>query len=321
MKIPSSLPNCSVEAIHEAAEKLRAGHLVAFPTETVYGLGADAVNELAVKRIYEVKGRPTNHPLIVHVASIDALEVWAQGIPQYAFELAQAYWPGPMTLVLKRTHLARDFITGGQDSIGIRVPSDPIALALLNRFEFLGGLGVAAPSANRFGQVSPTTRSDVIEEIGDFLLEDDLVLNGRKSQIGIESTIIDSRGSFPVILRPGAITEPMINEIRQVDSQASCKSTRVSGAFEKHYAPAAKILLDQTPIAGQAYFAMSQFVTPRGVYRIASPDSEAEFAKNLYSSMREADRKGFRELVIVSPRDSALSTAIMDRLNRASNGR
>ena len=179
------LSACSVNAIQKAAEQLKAGNLVAFPTETVYGLGADATNEKAVKRIYEVKGRPTDHPLIVHVPSINALDTWARDIPDYAINLARAHWPGPMTLILRRKEIAQDFITGGQNSVGIRVPSDSIALELLTRFESLGGLGIAAPSANRFGCVSPTSAQDVQEDIGSYLMNDDLVLEGGRSEIGI----------------------------------------------------------------------------------------------------------------------------------------
>ena len=203
----------SAYATQKAAEQLKAGHLVAFPTETVYGLGADATNENAVRRIYEVKGRPTDHPLIVHVSSIRAMNIWAREIPDYAMELAHAFWPGPMTLILKRKDIAKDFITGGQDSVGIRVPSHPIALELMTRFEALGGVGIAAPSANRFGQVSPTSASDVHEELGRFFHSEDLILEGGRSDVGIESTIIDTTGNFPIVLRPGAVTRNDIGRI------------------------------------------------------------------------------------------------------------
>ncbi len=200
------LSNCTADTIRDAAAALRAGHLVAFPTETVYGLGADARNPIAVKRIYEVKGRPSDHPLIVHISSINQLGKWASEIPDYAITLGRNFWPGPMTLILKRTDMAEDFITGAQDTVGLRVPSDPIALALIQEFEKISNSAIAAPSANRFGQVSPTSSSDVYEELGEFLANSDIVLNGGNSSIGIESTIIDCAGRFPTILRPGYVT-------------------------------------------------------------------------------------------------------------------
>ena len=316
------LSTCSAEAIQKAAEQLKAGYLVAFPTETVYGLGADATNEEAVKRIYEVKGRPSDHPLIVHVSSMNGLEIWGQEIPHYAIELAHTYWPGPMTLILKRTELARDFVTGGQDSVGIRIPSDPVALELLSLFESLGGLGVAAPSANRFGQVSPTSAHDVQVELGEYLTEGDVILEGGQSDVGIESTIIDCRNLLPVILRPGAITIAMINSVIEVDfANLRQPQFRVSGNLEKHYAPKAKVIINQPPISGQAFIALSIFTTPDGVYRISSPANVAEFAQNLYAGMRKADELGFGELVIEVPKGQGIEIALLDRLNKAAQGR
>ena len=175
---------------------------MAFPTETVYGLGADATNEKAVARIYEVKGRPTDHPLIVHISSINNLDKWVKDMPEYAIKLAKTFWPGPMTLILPRTELAKDFVTGGQNNVGIRVPEHIVALELLKEFEAQGGLGVAAPSANRFGKVSPTTSEAVVDELGNYLSRDDQILNGGSSQIGIESTIIYCTKDVPIILRP-----------------------------------------------------------------------------------------------------------------------
>lgn len=316
------LSTCSADAIQRAAEQLKAGHLVAFPTETVYGLGADATNEQAVKRIYEVKGRPSNHPLIVHVSSINALETWVQEIPDYAIDLARAFWPGPMTLILKRSEVAKDFITGSQDSVGIRVPSNPIALELLTRFESLGGLGIAAPSANRFGQVSPTSAKDVQAELGDYLLDVDSILVGGQSDVGIESTIIDCSQEAPIILRPGAITAAMVNSVAKFDSGSIGEpQLQVSGNLEKHYAPNAKVIINQSPKSGQAYFALSSFQTPEGVYRISSPADVHEFAQNLYVGMRTADELGFSELIIEVPEGQGIEIALKDRLNKASKGR
>ena len=316
------LPTCSADSIQKAAEQLKAGHLVAFPTETVYGLGADASNEVAVKRIYEVKGRPTNHPLIIHVSSINGLEVWAQNIPEYALILARAFWPGPMTLILNRKDIAKDFITGSQDSVGIRVPSDPIALDLLSRFETLGGLGIAAPSANRFGQVSPTSSKDVQDEIGAFLSPKDLILEGGQSEVGIEATIIDCRNAEPVILRPGVITAAMINSIIRVESvTVQTADIRVSGALDKHYAPNAKVILNETPRYGQAFMALSNVHTPSGVHRISSPADIAEFARNLYAVMRKADDLGYSEIVVQLPEGQGIELALLDRLSKAAQGR
>ena len=185
------LSRCDAASMSDAAAVLMAGGLVAFPTETVYGLGADACNEMAVQRIYSVKGRPADHPLIVHVASMDALGDWAADVPGYAIALARDFWPGPMTLIMKRSGLAGDFVTGGQDTVGVRVPDHPVALGLLEAFARAGGKGVAAPSANRFGHVSPTTAAAVIEELGNYLSKDDLVLDGGACDVGVESTIID----------------------------------------------------------------------------------------------------------------------------------
>jgi len=316
------LSTCSADAIKKSAEQLMAGHLVAFPTETVYGLGADATNEVAVKRIYEVKGRPSNHPLIVHVSSMNVLEIWAQDIPDYVIDLARAFWPGPMTLILKRSELAKDFITGGQNSVGIRVPSAPIALELLTHFESLGGLGVAAPSANRFGHVSPTSGTDVLAELGDYLSGGDSILEGGQSEIGIESTIIDCRNATPAILRPGAITVAMINSIVRVDFDPTGEQQlQVSGNLEKHYAPNTKVILNQTPISGQAFIALSSVRTPDGVYRISSPTDIDEFVRNIYAGMRKADELEFNELIVEVPEGLGIEVALLDRLKKAARGR
>jgi L-threonylcarbamoyladenylate synthase len=213
------LSNCSVDALAAAARKLREGSLVAFPTETVYGLGADATNAKAVARIYEVKGRPADHPLIVHIADMKYLEQWISDIPEYAIALAREFWPGPMTLILQKSELAKDFITGGQNTVGIRIPANSLALGLLEAFHNLGGTGIAAPSANRFGQVSPTTADAVKEELDNFLANTDLVLDGGASEVGLESTIIDCTGDLPRILRPGAITIEMINTLDMMRKQ------------------------------------------------------------------------------------------------------
>jgi len=306
-----------------AAKRLIAGDLVAFPTETVYGLGADASNSAAVARIYSVKGRPNDHPLIVHIASMDRMGDWASEVPEYAIALAREFWPGPMTLVLKRSELAGDFVTGGQDTVGVRVPDHVVALALLEAFEKAGGKGVAAPSANRFGHVSPTTAAAVVEELADYLSKDDLVLDGGACAVGVESTIIDCTGLLPRVLRPGAISAAMIEEVTGLNAVSvdSADEIRVSGSLENHYAPAAKVLLCEVPIAGQGFIAHKNIETPSGVIRLASPGDDEEFAQILYSALREADAQGLLEVVVVQPIGIGIGVAIRDRLARAANGR
>ena len=305
----------------DAAAHLKAGDLVAFPTETVYGLGADASNSKAVSRIYSVKGRPNNHPLIVHIASMERMGDWASDVPEYAIALARSFWPGPMTLILKRSELAGDFITGGQDSVGVRVPDHVVALALLEAFERAGGKGVAAPSANRFGHVSPTTAAAVIEELGDYLSKNDLVLDGGACEVGVESTIINCTGAAPSVLRPGAISGAMIEECTGLKTTQSDNEIRVSGSLENHYAPIAHVLLRDIPIAGQGLIAHSSIQTPEGVIRLASPSNDEEFARVLYAALRDADVRGLSEVVVVQPIGIGIAVAIRDRLARAASGR
>ena len=297
--------------------------MVAFPTETVYGLGADATNVDAVARIYKVKGRPADHPLIVHVDSMQAIEPWVSEVPAYAISLARDFWPGPMTLIMKRSNLAKDFVTGGQDSVGVRVPNHPIALSLLHEFHKLGGKGIAAPSANRFGHVSPTTSEAVRSELNEYLEDLDLVLDGGQSVIGLESTIVDCTRYAPRILRPGAITIEMIQistEMIMTEVDETFKF-RVSGDLEKHYSPLAHVILDQAPVSGQGYLALSKFSTPQGVIRLAMPRNNAEFAHDLYGALRKADELGLSALVIQQPLGDGIAIAIRDRVLRASKGR
>jgi len=305
----------------DAAANLLAGGLVAFPTETVYGLGADACNADAVARIYAVKGRPADHPLIVHVASMDGLGDWADDVPAYAIALARDFWPGPMTLVVKRSGLAGDFVTGGQDTVGVRVPNHPIALGLLEAFARAGGKGVAAPSANRFGNVSPTTAQAVSDELSDYLATSDVILDGGACTVGVESTIIDCTGDVPKILRPGAITEEMIKHATGLDVlDADGVAIRVSGSLESHYSPMATVVLDQTPLAGQGFIGMADVATPEGVVRLAAPQSHDEFARVLYSALRAADEQGLGTVVVAQPVGNGIAIAIRDRLMRAAHG-
>ena len=316
--------------MRNAAVKLANGALVAFPTETVYGLGADATNAQAVARIYEVKGRPSDHPLIVHIAGLEYLEQWISNIAEYAIELAREFWPGPMTLILQRSELAKDFITGGQNTVGIRIPDNSIALGLLDAFHKFGCAGIAAPSANRFGQVSPTTAEAVKEELGEYLSDTDLVLDGGPSEVGLESTIIDCTGDLPRILRPGAITIAMIEDVTGLKVLNSLEDRsedfkqeviRVSGSLENHYAPKAKVILDQVPIAGSGYIALENITTPAGVIRLAAPKSVEEFARILYSALREGDHQSLDSIYLAQPTGDGLAIAIRDRLSRSAKGR
>ena len=315
------ISNCTADALTSAALLLKAGGLIALPTETVYGLGADATNKDAVARIYKVKGRPADHPLIVHIHSMQSLGEWADEIPSYAIALARDFWPGPMTLVLKRSLLAEDFVTGGQPTVGLRVPDHAVALALLSAFEKVGGKGIAAPSANRFGHVSPTTAQAVQEELGNHLDATDLILDGGPSSVGVESTIIDCTGELPHILRPGAITEEMITSSTRLIVSKEESTIRVSGSLENHYAPLAKILLDHKPNVGDGFIALEEIETPTGVIRLASPKNNAEFARVLYSALRSADTQKISSISIIQPKGDGIAIAIRDRLLRASHGR
>ena len=312
---------CTADAMSNAATSLLAGNLVAFPTETVYGLGADASNPEAVAKIYAAKGRPADHPLIVHIGSMDGIGYWADEISEYAIALARTFWPGPMTLICKRSPEAKDFITGGQETVGLRVPGHVVALALLDAAKRLGVQGIAAPSANRFGHVSPTTADAVREELDQYLSPQDIILDGGPSQVGVESTIIDCTGNNPHILRPGAITQAMIEEVTGLKVTDAVNEIRVSGSLENHYAPQATVALDTTPQPGDGYIAMSDKQTPAGVIRLASPQSVEEYARILYSSLRDADSQKLTRICIDQPRGDGLAIAICDRLQRAARGR
>ena len=315
------LSECSTNSIKAAAKSIADGHLVAFPTETVYGLGADATNQSAVAKIYNVKGRPADHPLIVHIASIDSMGDWAEDISEYAINLARDFWPGPMTLIFKRSQLAKDFVTGNQNTVGLRVPNQPIALALLNEFENLGGKGIAAPSANRFGAVSPTTAQAVKEELENYLdAKNDLILDGGPCQVGVESTIIDCTSDTPQILRLGAITKEMISEstgLLVIDEPTS--DIRVSGSLESHYSPNAKVVLDVNPESGDGFIAIDSIPTPAGAIRLAAPSSIEGYAQEIYSALRFADAQGLTKVCVIQPEGDGLAAAIRDRLKRAAN--
>ena len=315
------ISNCTASALSDAARALKAGNLVAFPTETVYGLGADASNQLAVARIYKVKGRPTDHPLIIHISSINNLDKWAKDIPEYAIKLARKFWPGPMTLILPRTDLAKDFITGGQDNVGIRVPAHTVAQALLKAFESQGGFGVAAPSANRFGKVSPTCADDVKSELADYLSTDDLILDGGTSEVGVESTIIDCTNPTPLIIRPGAITAAMINDLLQIQikvlTNTSSNQIKASGLLQSHYAPKAKVFLSTKANPGDGFIALANTPTPDGAIRLAAPKNNKEYAQLLYQALRLADTKQLQNVIVIPPTGDDLAVAICDRLEKS----
>ena len=318
----SIISNCTAAAIKDAAAALIKGELVAFPTETVYGLGADAINKEAVRRIYEVKGRPIDHPLIVHISSIVNLDKWARDIPEYAVNLARAFWPGPMTLILPRTDLAKDFITGSQDNVGIRIPSHTVALALLKEFEDQGGMGVAAPSANRFGKVSPTTATSVEIELVDYLSDNDQILDGGACLVGVESTIVNCTQSKPSILRPGAITKEMIEDALGITidlhtSNSESVQIKAAGLLESHYAPNAKVFLTGSPTLGDGLIALDSFVTPAGAIRVAAPKTNEEYAQVLYEAFRLADSKGLSRVFVIPPTGDGIAVAINDRLAKS----
>ena len=315
------ISNCTAAIIKDAALALKQGHLVAFPTETVYGLGADATNEKAVTRIYEVKGRPTDHPLIVHISTMELLDKWASEIPEYAIKLARNFWPGPMTLVLKRTELAKDFITGSQDTVAIRVPSHTLANQLLKEFESLGGYGVTAPSANRFGKVSPTNADAVEEELGKYLFESDQILDGGQAQIGIESTIIDCTKNVLRLLRPGSVTLEIVENLLDIkisEFDSPNLEVKVPGSFETHYSPNAQVMINGVVMPGNGFIALEDVPTPAGAIRLASPKDINHYAQILYSALRIADSKGIKTVTVIPPVEQGIGLAINNRLLKAS---
>jgi L-threonylcarbamoyladenylate synthase len=310
--------------ISRAAETLRRGGLVAFPTETVYGLGADADNAAALTRLYAVKGRPGEHPVIVHVGAPAQLAEWAADVPVAARRLADALWPGPLTLVVRRAPRVLDGVTGGGDTVGVRVPDQPVALALLDAF----GGGIAAPSANRFGHVSPTTAEDVRDDLGDDI---DVVLDDGPCAVGVESTIVDCTGDELVILRPGDVTRERVEEVSgQKVGVRRDGLTRAPGTLKSHYAPEATVLVvDRDDLARRAtdLLAAGQRVAvlalapapalPADVVVLDGPADSEEYARALYARLREVDRRGVDVLLAVPPPDTGVGVAVADRLRRA----
>jgi len=318
--VSAIISQCSLDVLRQAAENLKTGGLVAFPTETVYGIGADAENYEAIKRMYAVKNRPADHPVIVHIADLDAVDYWAKEIPDYAIALMRDFWPGPMTLLLQRTEKAKDFVTGNQEIVGLRMPAHTLALNLLAEFKKIGGHGVAAPSANRYGAVSPTNAEAVNAELKDYLESRDLILDGGPSLVGVESTIIDCTEENPSILRPGAVTAEMVEESTGiVVMEPDHSKIRVSGSHKQHYAPKAKVVIGNAAKSGEGLIAMSDIATPNGAIRLATPQSIEEYARTLYGALREGDKQGLKTIHIEAPTGTGLAIAIRDRINRAAS--
>ena len=312
------ISQCSLNVLRQSAEKLIQGNLVAFPTETVYGIGADAMNKDAVARMYQVKNRPAGHPVIVHIAELNDVDYWAKDVPEYAINLMRDFWPGPMTLLLKRREVAGDFLTGAQEIVGLRIPANSLALGLLNEFKAVGGKGIAAPSANRYGAVSPTTAEAVSQELSEYLLPDDQILDGGPCLVGVESTIIDCSSDNPMILRPGSVSAEMIEESTGIIlAEAGEKKIRTSGSDKQHYAPKAKVIIDGQSQSGEGLIAMSDVATPEGVIRLAEPKSIEEYARALYAALRQGDSQNLESIRIIPPDGQGLAVAIRDRINRA----
>ena len=300
-------------AVRTAAAALSAGGVVGLPTETVYGLAAVALDASAVRRVFTIKGRPLDHPVIVHVAGSEALGGWGVDVPAYARRLADSLWPGPLTLVVPAADAVPRYLTGGQDTVGLRCPAHPVALALID-----AAGPVAAPSANRFGQVSPVTAADVVADIGDRLEPGDVILDGGACPVGVESTILDCTGDAPRVLRWGAVELTQIEAAGGVSVAGGVSGVRAPGGLASHYAPRAAVHLVGEPAPGSGLLAPAEIATPDGVTRLASPESPREFAAVLYRALRDADAIGLDDLWVFAPDDgSALSMAIRDRVGRA----
>ena len=316
-----------------AASALAAGHLAAVPTETVYGLGARADDPHAVAQVYAAKGRPADHPLIVHVRDADAAWQWAATVPDFARDLAARHWPGPLTLVLECSPRAGDFVTGGQSTVAVRVPAHPLFRAVLDALADLTGdpaIGVAAPSANRFGRVSPTTVQHVTDELGALLSADDVVLDGGASDVGVESTIVDCTGDAPVILRPGRVSHDDVTKATGL-VLGHHSPVRAPGTLAAHYAPTARVIVVDagdviTTLSGSdvtttdartGLLALAAVPTPAGIVRLAAPSTADDYARVLYSALREADALQLKRVIAVAPPSDGVGAAVADRLRRA----
>jgi L-threonylcarbamoyladenylate synthase len=315
--------------VDAAVEILRRGGLVAFPTETVYGLGADASNPQAVERIFAVKGRPRSHPVIVHLGEATALKEWAAHVPAEAWALADTFWPGPLTLILNRAGGVSDVVTAALPTVGLRVPAQPLALALLAAF----GSGIAAPSANRFGRVSPTRAEDVRADLGGAV---DLVLDGGPCRVGVESTIVDLSRGRAVVLRPGGVALEALSEVLGYEVEVGSQpgnapgAVRAPGTLPSHYAPQARVeVLAADEVVARAEALLGEGLRvgllapspvpglPGGLDALPPAGGAPAYAQVLYQRLREADRRGLDVLLAVPPPVSGLGAAVVDRLHRA----
>jgi L-threonylcarbamoyladenylate synthase len=310
--------------LSDAVAALRGGGLVAFPTETVYGLGADAVNPDALRRLFTVKGRPPTHPVIVHLGDADQLDEWAVDVTEVARRLAHACWPGPLTLVLRRSRRVHDEVTGRRDTVGVRVPGHPVALRLLREF----GGAVAAPSANRFGRVSPTTAADVRSDLGDDV---DVILDGGPCEVGVESTIVDCSGAEAMILRPGGVTRERVEEITGGPVPVTADAVgRAPGTLASHYAPRARVIaVGSDEVAdraatflddGKRVGVLAEKVPddlPAGVAVLEPPRDTDEYARVLYARLRAGDEQSLDVVLAIPPSEVGVGAAVADRLRRA----
>lgn len=312
--------------ISAAAQRLAAGDLVAFPTETVYGLGADASDAGAVAKIFAAKGRPADHPLIVHIADASGLDAWANDVPASARALAARFWPGPLTMILKRSGRVSNAVTGGQDTVGLRCPSHPVAQELLREFARIGSGAIAAPSANKFGHVSPTTAEHVQDEFGPGLF----VLDGGACEVGIESTIVDLSRGEPVLLRPGAVTRDDLEDaLGATVLDRDDAAPRASGTLAAHYAPRTALVLvtpatldeEVRSLTNVAVLALRQ--APRHALVtswIPASSNPARYGHDLYANLRKLDASGAKRILVEAPPDGPEWEAILDRLTRAAAG-
>lgn len=305
--------------VTNAMTALRNGGVCVVPTETVYGLAADARNAAAVRRIFEIKGRPADHPLIVHLAHASDVDAWARDVPHYARLLTTAYWPGPLTVILNRQPHVLDIVTGGQDTVGLRVPANELTRRVISAI----GSGLAAPSANRFGKVSPTTVQHVLDDLGPLLTDRDAVLDGGPCAIGVESTIVDCTGAQPRLLRSGAVTVDMIEQTTGLEVLAADGRIRASGTLASHYAPNARVLIaepgDLPDVPGAGVIALATVPTPAGTHRLLAAANDSEYARNLYAALRQADAQQLSTVIAVLPDSAGLGAAVRDRLQRAAH--
>ena len=297
-------------SIAAAVALLRRGGVVGLPTETVYGLAADAENENALRKIFAIKGRPADHPLIVHIASARDLGIWASQVPDIAHVLAENFWPGPLTMLVRRAERTSLVATGGRETVAIRVPAHAVALDLLREF----GGALAAPSANRFGKVSPTTPQHVLDDLGGDV---DLILDGGECSIGVESTIVDLTGTAPTVLRPGGVSVERLESILKIKIESEHGNSRAPGMLDSHYAPRCEIELVESPLAARNRV-VKLVAASRSVLILDFCSDLDAYARHLYDFLRRADRDGCEVVVAVMPPAIGLGHAIRDRLFKAS---